>query len=430
MADRPAILNGTPVCTGREWPRWPQWDERERALLGRVLDSGNWSAGGGSEASTWAGEFASFQGVRHGIPLTNGTHTLEGALVACGVGEGDEVIVPGFTFVATATAALAVNATPVLVDVDRASLCVDVGATEAAVTDRTRAIIAVHLAGVAADLDALADLCRRRGLVLIEDCAHAPGTRWRSQGVGSFGSFGSFSFEAHKLITAGEGGALITDDEDLRARAWSYADCGRVDREDPYHHPTLGSNLRMTEWQGAVLRAQLERYPEQLRTRQESAKLLDAELGGIAGITPQAEDARMDSRAVYSYVLHYDAAEFAGLPRDAFEAALRAEGLEVGIPYPSLNTLELFRGANFGPRLRGSAPRVDYAQLRLPEAERAAETTVWLTHRMLLAEPERVLDIVRAISRVQANAEAIRRRTRGLAGLATRLRGAAGRLRS
>jgi dTDP-4-amino-4,6-dideoxygalactose transaminase len=429
-ADRPAILNGTPVCAGKAWPRWPQWNESEREGLGRVLESGAWSVGGGREAMAWAAELAAFQGARHGIPLTNGTQTLEAALFACGVGEGDEVIVPAFTFVATATAALAVNATPVLVDVDPASLCIDVEAAEAAVTDRTRAIIAVHLAGVAADLDALADLCRRRDLVLIEDCAHAPGTRWRARGVGGFGSFGSFSFEAHKLITAGEGGALITDDEDLRARAWSYADCGRVGREHPYHHATYGSNLRMTEWQGAVLRAQLERYPEQLRTRQESAKLLDAELSGIAGITPQAEDPRMDIRAVYSYVLHFDAAEFAGLSRDAFEEALRAEGLEVGIPYPSLNSLELFRAAKFAPRLRTGAPRVDYGQLRLPGAEGAAATTVWLTHRMLLAEPDRVLDIVRAISRVQANAEAIRRRTRGLAGLATRVLGAAGRVRS
>jgi dTDP-4-amino-4,6-dideoxygalactose transaminase len=425
VADRPGILNGTPVCAGREWPPWPQWDDGERAFLMGVLDSGGWSFGKGEEATTWASELAAFQDARHGIPLTNGTQTLEAALAACGVGEGDEVIVPAFTFVATATAALAVNATPVLVDVDPLSLCIDVEAAEAAVTDRTRAIIPVHLAGVASDLDALTDLCRRRDLILIEDCAHAPGTRWRGKGVGSFGSFGSFSCESHKLITAGEGGALITDDEALRARAWSYADCGRVGREHPYHHATYGSNMRMTEWQGAVLRAQLQRYPEQLRRRQESAKLLDAELSGIVGITPQAEDARMDSRAVYSYVFHYEDAGFAGLSRQVFEDALRAEGIEVGIPYPSLNTLALFREARFAPRLRAGAPRIDYAALRLPHSEAAAENTVWLTHRMLLAEPERVLDIVRAISRIQANAEAIRRRTRGLAGLATRLVGAA-----
>jgi dTDP-4-amino-4,6-dideoxygalactose transaminase len=413
VTDRPAILNGTPVCAAE--------------LLDAVLESGAWSSATGTEAAEWAAEFAAFQGARHGIALTNGTHTMEAALAACGVGEGDEVIVPALTFVASASVALAVNATPVLVDVDPRSLCIDVGAAEAAIGERTRAIVAVHLAGNACDLDALVALCGRHDLVLIEDCAHAPGTRWRGRGAGSFGSFGSFSFQAHKLISAGEGGALLTDDDALRTRAWAYADCGRVEGEHWYHHASYGSNLRMSEWQGAVLHAQLRRYPEQLRARQQSARLLDAELAGIAGVDPQTEDPRMDSRAHYAYVLHYDAAEFAGLPRQDFEAALKAEGLELTGSYPSLNNLELFRAGNFGPRLRAGGPRLDYAALRLPGAEYAAANTVWLGHRMLLAEPERVLDIARAIARIQANAAAIRRGTRGLAGLATRI---AGRLRS
>jgi dTDP-4-amino-4,6-dideoxygalactose transaminase len=410
VSERPAILDGTPVRAGKSWPAWPQWDEAERGLLGEVLESGAWSSARGEQAAGWAAEFAAFPGARHGLPLTNGTHTMEAALAACNIGECDEVIVPGLTFVATATAALAVNATPILVDIDADSLCIDVAAAEAAISERTRAIIAVHIGGTACDMDALVELCERRGLVLIEDCAHAQGTRWRGRGAGSFGSFGSFSFEAHKLMSAGEGGALITSDEGLRARAWSYINCGRVEGEHWYHHASLGPNLRMTEWQGALLRAQLQRFPAQHRLREERGELLDAELGKVAGLRPQPGDSRMDSRARYCYVLHYDPREFAGLPLAGFERALAAEGIEVGVSYPSLNTLELFRTANFGPRLRAGAPKVDYAAQSLPRSEQAAASTVWLDQRMLLAGSEDVLDIVRAVSRIQANAAKVAKR--------------------
>jgi dTDP-4-amino-4,6-dideoxygalactose transaminase len=430
VADRPAILNGTPLRAGKQWPRWPQWDENERRLLGQVLESGRWSRSRGGElAASWAADFAALQGAAHGLALTNGTHTLEAALAACDVGEGDEVIVPALTFVSTATAALAVNATPVLVDVVPETLCIDPAAVAAAIGGRTRALIVVHMAGTACDMDALLDLCRRHDLALIEDCAHAPGTRWRGRGVGSLGSFGSFSFESHKLMTAGEGGALITNDDSLRARALSYVDCGRVEGGHHYGHARYGSNLRMSEWQGAVLAAQLERFGPQHRRREERAALLDAELAALPGIEPQPGDPRMDSRARYSYLLHYDPGAFGGLPPRAFEAALAAEGIDIGASYPSLNTLELFRSGDFGPRLRGSAPRLDYAALSLPRAEHAAEHTLWLDHRMLLAEPEDVLDLVRAIARVQASGEKIARSLGGPRALALRL-GAALRRRS
>lgn len=413
MSDRPAILRGTPVRAGKSWPAWPQWDDAERDLLSGVLESGAWSSARGEQATLWAAEFAALQGARHGLALTNGTHTLEAALAACDVGEGDEVIVPALTFVATATAALALNATPVPVDVDAETLCIDPAAAEAAIGERTRAIVPVHIGGRPCDMDALVELCKRHGLTMVEDCAHAQGSRWRGRGAGSFGSFGSFSFESSKLITAGEGGALITDDEGLRARAWSYVNCGRVEGEHWYHHASLGSNLRMTEWQGAVLRAQMQRFPAQHRTREEHAALLDAELEKIPGLRPQPSDERIDSRAYYAYIVHYDPTEFAGLPLGGFEQALAAEGIEFGVSYPSLADLELFAEARFGPRLRErNAPRLDYSGLDLPRAEHVSASTLWLHHRMLLGEPEDVLDVVRAVARIQANAGDIARRVR------------------
>ena len=411
MSDWPAILRGSPVRAGKSWPSWPQYDYIEKELLEATLESGKWSSSRGEEATRLAAEFAAFQGTRHGLALTNGTSALEAALAACGVGEGDEVIVPGLTFVTTATAVLAVNGIPIVVDIDPDSLCIDTDAVEAAITDRTRAVIPVHLAGTACDLDALVDLCEKHGLTLIEDCAHAHGTRWRGRGVGTFGSFGCFSFQESKLMTAGEGGALITNDEALRAQAWSYANCGRIENGHWFNHVTYGANMRMTEWQGAVLRAQLKRLPEQHRVREERARLLDAEVEKIPGLRPQSDDPRMDSRARYAYVFHYDSHEFADLSLPGFVLALAHEGIPAGEPYPSLNSLRVFRETSFGSRLQSSAPRLDYRSLRLPCAEKAAASTVWLDHRVLLAQPDDVLDVIRAISKIRAKAGVIRLRT-------------------
>jgi dTDP-4-amino-4,6-dideoxygalactose transaminase len=403
LIERPAVLGGAPVRQ-RDYPSWPVWDEHERTALLEVLDAGGWWQGNGKVAATFAADFAAYHGATFGMALTNGTHTLEAALVACDVGEGDEVIVPGMTFVASAAAVLAVNATPVLVDIDADTLCIDPAAAEAAITPRTKAIVAVHVAGAAADLDALTELCARRGLRLIEDCAHAHGTFWRGRGVGSWGDFGSFSMQRSKLMTAGEGGVLICNDEALRDAAWAYADCGRVKGQWFYHHATYGSNLRMTEWQGAVLSGQLQRFPDQNRTRNDNAVALNAALDEIPGVRTPRRDPRMDSQGNYCFVFHYDAEQFAGLPLRNFEAALAAEGIPMGVSYPSLTDLAVFRNRNFAPRLREHAPTIDYSTQHLPRAEHAAASTVWLQHRLLLAEREDVLDVARAVARIQAHA--------------------------
>jgi len=409
MNDRPAVIGGVPIRDGKAWPRWPQWDDIERERLSAVLELGGWWTGDGTAAQDFADAFAMYHGASFGMPFTNGTHTLEAALAACDVGDGDEVIVPGITFVASAAAVLAVNATPVLVDVDAGSLNIDPVAVEAAITDRTRAVIAVHVAGAAADLDALIELCVRRGLHLIEDCAHAHGTTWRGRGVGSFGSFGSFSMQRSKLMTAGEGGVLLSNDETLHGNAWSYWNCGRVPGAHWYDHRSYGSNFRMTEWQGAVLAAQLDRFPEQNRIRNVNAVALNTALAEIPGLRGQTRDPRMGSQGNYCFVFHYDAAEFAGLPLRDFERALQAEGIPLGVSYPSLSDLDVFRRNHFSPRLRpgGRGPDRDYSALHLPVAEHAAKSTVWMEHRVLLDTLDDVLDVARAADRIHAHAATI-----------------------
>ena len=403
----PALLGGVPVADAGTYPSWPQWSEREREELLATLDSGAWWTGDGERAFRFARDFAQYQGAAAGYPFTNGTQTLEAALVACGVGEGDEVIVPGMTFVASASAVLAVNATPVIVDVDPETLCIDPAAAEAAIGERTRAIIAVHVAGAVCDLDLLVPLCERRGLHLIEDCAHAHGSQWRGRGAGSYGSFGSFSMQQGKLMTAGEGGALIGNDPQLLDAAWNYADCGRERGRWFYHHATIGSNFRMTEWQGAVLLAQLERFPEQNAVRNANAIALGEALARVPGLRAQRRDERMDSQGNYCFVVHYDSSEFAGMPLRRFEEALYADGVPLGVSYPSLSDLDVFRNRSFAPTRRASAPSLDYPNLHLPVAEHAAASTVWMEHRLLLAERDRVLRVAEAATRIHEHAAAI-----------------------
>ncbi len=405
----PAILGGPPLCDDQRWPKWPQWDDTERSLLSEALEHGGWWTGDGDACERFANEFAQFHTARFGAAVTNGTHTMEAALFACGVGEGDEVIIPGLTFVATAGAVLAANAIPVIVDVDPASLCIDLVAVEAAITPRTRAVIAVHVAGAMADVEALGALCARHNLMFIEDCAHAHGSFWAGRGAGSFGHFGSFSFQRSKLMTAGEGGALLCNDVELHAKAQSYINCGRVAGEHWYHHPNYGTNLRMTEWQGAILRAQLSRFDAQNRQRNGNAAALSDALAATSGLRGQARDLRQESQGHYCYVFHYDSDAFAGMPLATFEKCLQSEGIPLGVSYPSLNTLEMFRTSNFGPRLRSFSASADYSKLSLPASEFAAKSTVWVEHRVLLSARRDVLDIAEAAQRIQRHAGEIMR---------------------
>ncbi|MGD9737065.1 MAG: DegT/DnrJ/EryC1/StrS family aminotransferase [Solirubrobacterales bacterium] len=411
---------------GKSWPCWPQWDESERRRLQAVLESDAWCSAYGGEVEAFVAEFTAFQDAGHGVAVTNGTQALEAALSACGVGPGDEVIVPASTFVATATAAITRGATPVLVDVELPSCCIDPEAVAAATSDRTRAVIAVHLGGRACDMDALSGICGDRDIALVEDCAHSVGTRWRGRGTGTIGAAGAFSFQQSKLMTAGEGGIVTTEDPELFERAWSHANLGRIREREWYHHAVHGTNLRMTEWQGAVLRAQLERLPQQHRTREERGELLDAELGRLPGVRVQSGDPRMDSRARWAYGIHFDEEAFSGLSREGFEAALIQEGIPLGFRYPSLNELELFRQGNFTPAGNGTPP--SYPAGSLPQAEEAAANMVWLDQRILLGTPEDTLDVARAIARIQASAGAVRLRTGKAAKIAGRLaRSALGR---
>lgn len=401
-----AIAGGTPV-RGEPFTPWPQFDERERCGLIEVLESRNW--GGYPFPNTLAekfGErFAAHHDAKYALCAANGTVTLEIALKAVGIRPGDEVIVPAYTFEATAAPVLRLGAIPVFVDVLPDTYCIDPQAVEAAITNRTRAIIPVHLAMNMADMDAIGDLAARHGLKTVEDCAHAHGAKWRGQGAGSLGNAGSFSMQTSKLMTAGEGGVVTTSDDEVFELCQSYTNCGRASRTDRYGHRILGFNYRMTEFQAAILLAQLERLPEQTELRQTRAARLAEGLSGIPGIALLKRDERLTTQAIYQFVFKYDSESFGGAARDRFVAALEAEG----IPCDGLFYEPVYRSALFQvdphdfPALGGSLPWKD---AHCPVAERAAyEESVWLPHQLLLGAEADVDQIIEAIDKIHRNVD-------------------------
>lgn len=403
-------LRGGPRTKSKPFPDWPIFDDTERRAVNEVLESRAWWRSPGTRTLTFEQEFAKFHGAKHGIAITNGTHAIEVVLAALGVRSGDEVIVPDSTFVATASAVLFCGAMPVMVDVCRDTQCIDPDLVEKAITPRTKAIIAVHLGGHPADLDRLTEIAKKHNVVLVEDCAHAHASEWRGRHVGNYGIAGTFSFQQSKLMTAGEGGIIITNDDDFERRARSAHDCGRLPGEWFYAHFNYGSNYRLSEWQGAVLSAQLTRLDEQTRRRHQNSLLLDKLLGDIDGITPQRHDERCTRNGHYAYIFHYDSTAFGGASTDKFIAAMNAEGIPNQAAYPPVHELAVFQSGAYRERLSGEQATEPhpFLQAEFPETARAAWESYWVPQYCLLGDEVDMQEIAAAIRKIQQNASELK----------------------
>ena len=406
LMEKLAIQGGKPVHSGN-WPIWPVYDESEKDALMQVLESRVWWRTPGTQTLAFEQEFAGYHQAKYGIAVTNGTAALEVANAALGIGPGDEVILPNFTFIATASAVLAAGAMPVLVDCTPDTYCIDPELAEAAITNRTKAIIAVHMGGHPADLDTLQAICRKHKLFLVEDSAHAHGTEWKGRKVGAIGDIGTFSFQASKLMTAGEGGMIITNSAELERMARSIHDCGRLPGEWDYSHYFYGSNYRLSEWQGAILRCQLRRADDQRLVRTHNSAYLDRELANIKGVTPQTEDPRCTSNGHYAYIFHYDRSAFAKLPIARFVEALNAEGFPTQASYPPLHEMAVFQTGEFRKRLSGEQAKQDFPflQAEFPNTAKAAWETVWLPQPVLLGSETEMQLVIDAILKIQQHAE-------------------------
>ncbi|MFF1283168.1 3-amino-5-hydroxybenzoate synthase [Streptomyces sp. NPDC058299] len=361
-----------------QFPEWPQYDDDERTGLIRALEQGQWWRMGGEEVDSFEREFADFHGSPYALAVTNGTHALELALQCLGAGPGTEVIVPAFTFISSSQAAQRIGAVAVPVDVDPDTYNIDVAAVAAAITPRTRAIMPVHMAGLVADMDALGKLSADTGVPILQDAAHAQGARWQGKRIGELGSVAAFSFQNGKLMTAGEGGAVLFPESDLYEAAFLRHSCGRPRADRRYMHQVAGTNMRLNEFSASVLRAQLRRLPAQTALRDKRWALLSRLLGAVDGVVPQGSDVRADQNTHYMAMFRIpgiseedrnalvDRLVDAGLPAFAgFRAVYRTDAFwETGAPDES----------------------VEQIAERCPHTEAISGDCVWLHHRVLLAD--------------------------------------------
>jgi len=402
-----AITGGRPIRR-KPFPAWPVYTRKDALALQQVLESRNW--GGypfpNERADRFAQAFARFQGATYGLAVANGTIAIEVASKAVGIAPGDEVIVPAYTWEGTVGPILLLNAVPVFVDIDPGTYCMDSRQLETAITPRTRALLPVHLGMCFADLDAIRRIARKHKLIVIEDCAHAHGGRWRNKGAGAIGDIGCFSFQSSKLMTSGEGGAVITNRLEYFERAQSYTNCGRASDSDHFRHRLIGFNYRLTEFQAALLEGQLHRLPAQAEIRQANMERFERRIGTLAGLATLRRDPRITAVAAYQYVFKYLPEHFDGVRRAAFVGALEMEG----IPCDGLFYEPVYRSALFPvdpkdfPALSWGRNPMDFKSVRCPVSERAAyEEAVWLPHHIFLRTRADTDDIAKAVEKVLEN---------------------------
>jgi len=399
-------INGGPKLFPKGWvgPAWPMSGAEEQRQLLEVLQSNTWGATGmGRKIGEFNEKWAAYCGARRSVALANGTVTMELALRAGGIGPGDEVIVPAWTFMATAIVALQVGAVPVFVDVDPNSMCIDPDRIEEAITERTRAIIPVHFGGHPCDMDRIMEIARRHELIVVEDAAQSHGAIWKGKKMGTFGDSGSYSFQQAKNLQCGEGGSLITDDEELADRVhFSLSKFGRGIGKmyKPYTHYELAGNACMTEFQAALLLAGLTRLEEQTERRAQRAALLKEWFAHIDGIQPLPVDPRVDRHGWHLFMFRYDKQAFGGLDKRQFTSAVTAEGVWCnpmyerpiyGEPMYDLERLTL-RGTDMPIRV-----------MECPECERAALDLACFPQTMLLADLDELEMLPAAIQKVQEN---------------------------
>ncbi|MEV0794231.1 DegT/DnrJ/EryC1/StrS family aminotransferase [Kribbella sp. NPDC050459] len=371
---------------------WPQYGTEEADALLEVLNSGKWGSTSGDVVATFEREFAAYQQAGHAVCLANGTLAIAVALKAAGVGIGDEVIVPPYTFIATASAALFVGAVPVFADVDPDTHLLDPVATEAAITERTKAVVVVHLAGRPADMDAFTALGAKHGMTIVEDAAQAHGAAYKGRAVGAIGDLGTFSFQSSKNITAGEGGVVVTDSPELAGAVYSLVNVGRVPGGGWYQHETVGYNLRLTEFQAAILRVQLRRHPQLQEVREGNARLLTDLLEKAHGIQLAPDDPAITAHGRHLFMLRVPGR------RDAVLEALRAAGFDRA----SSGYVPLHRNAAVLRESQAITTRLGqpYPEHPCPNADLVSTDTIWLPQPYLLGTE----DETRAIADTIANA--------------------------
>lgn len=394
-------INGGPKTVDREF-QWPLYDESDVACVAEIVRSGKWgNPDCGGEVALFEKEFAEFCGSKYALSCVNGSVALRLALIACGVKPGDEVLVPPYTFIATASIVIEANCVPVFVDIDPRTYNIDASKIEAAITSRTKAIIPVHFAGQACEMDQILSIAKRHGLRIIEDACHGHGAEYKGKKLGSMGDAGCFSFQSSKNLSSGEGGMIITNDDALYQMMNSLRNVGRVEGGAWYEHHFAGCNYRITQLQVALLSSQLKRLEGQTMTRHRNGTYLNELLSMIEGITPLTRGLGERIHSYHIYIFKYDQSKFNGLTKVEFAKMLAAEGVPCFMGYPEpLYKQPLFQNKNF---MCYAIPEgVDYSKVQCPETEKACyEEAVWIMQQAMLGTTEEMDLFASAILKIQ-----------------------------
>ncbi len=399
MVEKLAI-NGGSKSVEKTFP-WPVFDNGEVDAVANVVASGKWgNPDCGDLVEKFEKEFAAYCGSKYAITCVNGSVSLRLALIACGVKPGDEVIVPPYTFITTASSVIECNCVPVFVDIHPETYNMDPAAIEAAITPRTKVIVPVHFGGQACDMDAILDIAKRHSLRVIEDAAHAHGAAYKGKKLGSIGDVGSFSFQSSKNLTSGEGGIVVTDDDALYAMMHSLRNVGRIEGGQWYDHYNPGCNYRITQMQAVLLSKQLERLEEQTIKRDENGRYLAALLKEIDGIEPLTRGHGETLHCYHIFIFKYDGLKFGGLSKDKFAEMLAAEGVPSfrGYPHP-LYKQPLFQNKNF--MCYAIPETADYTKVFCPVAERAcSDEAIWILQHAMLGEKSDMDAFAAAIAKI------------------------------
>ena len=371
--------------------KWPIWDEEDIESVVNSLKSGRWGRlYEGSVVEKFEKEFAKFQDAKYGIATSNGTVSIQLALRTLGVKSGDEVIVPAITFIATASAVAELGAIPIFSDIILETGQIDSDSIKEKITDKTKGVIAVHYGGYPADLDSLKSLCKENNLFLIEDSSHAHGTKWKGKGVGAIGDIGSFSFQASKSLATGEGGFILTDNEELYEKAKLIHNIGRILGKPGYLHFILSSNYRMPEIIGSLGLTQLKKLEKQVKIREENFKYLKEKMKDIEEIEFLKEDERITQRGFYFVVMRYKK----GVEK---KKELIDNLVKEGCPVSEAYGVPLYKNPAFEKEaLSGIYPDEilkklpDYKSLKLPNSERFCQEQIILGHCFLLLEKDEI----------------------------------------
>jgi dTDP-4-amino-4,6-dideoxygalactose transaminase len=412
---KPALLGGKPVRR-EPFPGWPRFDQRDEKNLLDVLHSGRWYRGSGDCVNRFESSFAEMTGAKHCVATANGTSALLTSLAALGVEPGDEVIVPPYTFIASVNAVLLQYALPVFVDTDPETFQIDARKIEAAITDRTVAIMPVHLGGNAADMDAILAVAAKRKLPVLEDACQAHLAEWRGKKLGTLGATGCFSFQVTKNLSSGEGGAILTGDAQLAEKCYAFQNNNRGRAATGYNFAYLsgrGANLRLTEFQGNLLLAQMTRLEEQSKTREQNAQYLTSMLEEIPGVLPAKMYEGCTRNAYHLYMFRYQSEAFGGLPRAKFLDALNAEGIPCSGGYSPLNRESFLPTALNSRGFKRIYPKelLDrYGERNhCPANDRLCQEAVWFTQTMFLGTRSDMDQIAAAVRKIQAGAGALTR---------------------